>query len=506
MTAPTSPPQEVELKLLFPAQSRQAVEQHPALREGLVSGVRHQHLLTTYYDTPALALYEKGLTLRVREAGGQYVQTLKSDAAGRGLAASRNEWSWPVTTDRPDTTVLARTPAAVFGPTLAERLVPVLVSDIRRSVHPVAYGGAMIEAAVDDGVVRAAGREVPVQELELELKDGPVLQVYRLALRLLADLPLRIGVETKAGRGYRLLRGGASDAVAEPAVALTPQISTEHAFRLIVRSQLVVLTGSQPAAEAGEVDGIHDMRVSIRKLRTVLRLFAPCLAAPVFERFEEALQQLGQVLGAARDWDVFCLETVVSVFGDGDPAYSQPLVAAAAEKRSAAHRALRAELDGPAPTMLALELMAWVEGTPVVTGSGDVPPRLCDFAPEQLGRFARKVARRGRGIGNLSPNGLHSLRKALKRLRYSADYFTAFYPARHVRPYLKLGRHMQSALGEINDAAVAATLAESLAIGHPALAPLCADIVEWSHKRRKKALRKLPGLWKDFHKEAEFWR
>ncbi|MBO1325493.1 CHAD domain-containing protein [Acetobacter sp. TBRC 12305] len=506
MTAPTSPPQEIELKLLFSAPDRPGLDRHPALCDGLVSGVVHHHLLTTYYDTPALALYEKGLSLRVRQSGGAYTQTLKSDAAGGGLAASRDEWAWPVRTNRPDTTLLAKTPAAVFGPALAEKLMPVLVSDIRRSVHLVAYGGAVIEAAIDEGAVRAGGGEEPVRELELELKEGPVLQVYCLALRLLADLPLRIGVETKAGRGYRLLRGGLPEPVAEPVVLLAPETPTEDAFRMIVRSQLAVLIGNQPAAEAGQPDGIHDMRVAIRKLRTVLRLFTPRLAPPELERFEEALQRLGQVLGVARDWDVFCLQTLPAAFDPRELDECPQLVAAAEEKRAAAHEDLHAELSGPAPTMMALELMAWVEDTPFVPGSAADPDPLCAFVPKRLDRFARKVARRGRGVGHLDPKGLHTLRKALKRLRYSADYFTAFYPARHVKPYLKLGRGLQSALGEINDAAVAATLADSLALAHPNLASFCADIVQRSHKRRKKSLHDLPRLWKDFHKTDEFWR
>ena len=52
------------------------------------------------------------------------------------------------------------------------------------------------------------------------------------------------------------------------------------------------------------------MRVAIRRLRSLLVLFERFLEPHVSERFEEELRRLGQVLGVARDWDVFLTDTL----------------------------------------------------------------------------------------------------------------------------------------------------------------------------------------------------
>ena len=50
-----------------------------------------RELISVYFDTPDLALQRAGASLRVRESGGQRVQTLK-----RGKGLSREEHEQPV--------------------------------------------------------------------------------------------------------------------------------------------------------------------------------------------------------------------------------------------------------------------------------------------------------------------------------------------------------------------------------------------------------------------------
>jgi triphosphatase len=74
-------------------------------------------------------------------------------------------------------------------------LEPRFETDIHRTVRTLSLdGGSSVEVAIDEGRIVARDAEEPVHELELELKDGPIGPLYRLALELCAGLPLRIHV------------------------------------------------------------------------------------------------------------------------------------------------------------------------------------------------------------------------------------------------------------------------------------------------------------------------
>ena len=60
----------------------------------------------------------------------------------------------------------------------------------------------------------------------------------------------------------------------------------------------------EAGARAGEVEGVHDMRVSIRRLRVALSNFAACLTREDRRRVKLRLEHLATALGGVRDLDV----------------------------------------------------------------------------------------------------------------------------------------------------------------------------------------------------------
>jgi len=500
-------PVETELKLRLPPEARGRIERLAALQGPRATPPREQHLVSTYFDTPDLALAGAGLTLRVRNGGGQRVQTVKSQADDHDVAAPRGEWEWPVETDRPDFTLLAQTPvAAGIDPAIAERLEPVVVTDIRRTTRMLQLDGAAIEVAIDEGRIRAGEAEDGVHEVELELKAGPVGELYRLALELHGQMQSPLEVEPKAARGYRLRTGQAPQPVRISAPTLDGEVDLAGGLRQIFGTALRHLLANQPAASFGDVEGVHQMRIAIRRLRTAFVLFKPHLRSAEISQFEDELQRFGRMLGEARDWDVFCLETLPAALRHGTEESWRRLLGQAAEaERTAAHRRLREEFAGPALTGLALGLAAWIEGEAELLGDVARAERLSAVAPPLLDRVARKLARRGRHIGQRSGEELHDVRKSLKKLRYSVDDLAGLYPPKSVKAYLKRCKSLQKRLGGINDATVAATLAEGLGRERSELAAAVGDVTQWSAARRRKALRDLPDAWARFHEAAPFW-
>ena len=500
-------PIEVELKLTFPAEARARIDRHPALQE---ASSQVQHLRTVYYDTPDLTLERSGLTLRVRTDGDQRVQTLKSKGVGNGVAQSRGEWEWPIRTDKPDFGRVAGTEVGgTLDPHIGDRLEPILVTDVHRTVRSLLFdGGATVEVAIDDGSIRAGDAQEPVREIELELKAGPVAPLYRLALELHSDLPLLVGAEPKSARGYRLKTGQPPRAEKAHEPDLDRHMRGVDALRRIVASGLGGLLANQPAAAFADPEGIHQMRIAIRRLRTALVLFKPHLESHAATRFEIELRRLGGILGSARDSDVFCLETLpAGLDRPSEESWGRLLGRAAEKERTASHRVIADEFTQGALTGLVLGLAAWVEDEDDLVGGKALGKRLSDLAPDLLDRVLKKVLKRGRHIERRSSAELHAVRKSLKKLRYSADYFASLFPRKSVKLYLKRCKRLLELLGELNDATMALTLSERLDRDvHLDLVPALGALAHSSEKRRKKALRRLPDAWDEFSDAAPFWR
>jgi len=449
-----------------------------------------EHEVTTYFDTPAGDLLRQAFSLRVRAIGTQRVQTLKlrGDQAG---PFGRGEWEWPVGSDWPDLDLLADTPAA---PLLqAKELEPVFTTDVQRSVRTVQQDGATIEVAVDRGRVIAGGTAEEIRELELELKAGDPEPMYRLAAMLHTSLAMSLGAESKADRGWRLRTGRPRSAVKQASIDLPEDVTAAAAFRMIVDGVLAHFMANQPAAASGDIEGVHQMRVAVRRLRAALLLFRPHLEPHAEGRFTEALRSLGRVFGEARDWDVFCGEMLVSAQEYGVATSWLNLLREPAEaRRVAAHARVSAEMQAPGMTATVLGLAEW--GAP----AGEAMNRtLRDLAPSLLKRLEHKVGRRGQHITRRADSELHGLRKAMKKLRYSIEFLAPLFRHKQVKAYLRRCKPPLKQLGALNDAVVAVALAEQLGgERRPELAPAVAALAVWATAQQAAARRHLAKDWR----------
>ncbi len=482
---------ELEVKFHLPSEADASLEGHSTLQS---VDVRQAHEVTTYFDTPAGDLVREGLNLRVRRHGMRHVQTLKLDGRHNG-AFARNEWEWPVRTESPNLDLLAGTPAAALL-SKAAALQPVFVTDVQRTTRTLRRDGATIEAAVDRGRIDAGEATEKICELELELKDGDPDAVYRLAAMLHADVPMTLGAESKADRGWRLRTGRAREAVKQVGVELPSDATAAEAFRRIVNGVLAHLMANQPAAATGDAEGVHQMRVAIRRLRAALMLFRPQLESHAEARFTEALRDLGRIFGEARDWDVFCMEMLVSAEEHGVATSWLDLLRGPAEaQRRAAHARVVNEMQRPALTAVVLGLAEW--GAP--GGSARHVP-LADLAPQLVSRLEHKVLRRGgHHINRCLEEELHALRKALKKLRYSIEFLAPLYRHKEVKSYLRGCKRLLKQLGMLNDAVVTVALAEQLGGERRAeLAPAVAALAGWAADRQRKARRHIQEDWHAF--------
>lgn len=505
-------PEEIEVKLRLPAEARPLLEGHPALCPPRAGAPETREEETVYFDTKDGLLAQAGASLRVRRSSGRgFVQTLKLAPIAQGAAGRRGEWEWPVGAETPDLGLLAATPCASSVAALDSALAPICRTEISRTVWRVACGdGTVVEAAIDQGRIGAGERDLPVSELELELKDGEPAALYQLALELTQAAPLAIEPASKAERGAQLAGRPGPKAIKAEDLALQPGQPAAEAFARIMGAALGHLRVNLPATARGDPEGVHQVRVAIRRLRAAIALFKPLLAPDPANRYNKELRRLGRVFGAARDWDVFATETLPAAAAD-NPAEDWPHRLAEAGRSAhaqAREEAMRA-LAEPRFARLLLELGAWAEEgarDPATLGAPALTQSIEDVVPDLLDRLLRRAAKQGKGIRHADPHDLHGLRKRLKTLRYGIEFTESLYRPKKVRAMLHPCKELQELLGSVNDAAATPDLARHLADEErPGIASALAALTGWAEQRGTAARQRVPKAWHALRDAGPFW-
>ena len=282
----------------------------------------------------------------------------------------------------------------------------------------------------------------------LELRDGAPEALYGLALSLHAATPLTIEAESKAARGYRLIERSAPTAKKATSIELDSDVAARDGLRLIVGEILNHLLSNKSAALPATPRASTRSEFAIRRLRSALRLFGPRLEPHAAAAFQSQLQRTGRIIGAARDWDVFCLEALPKALDEIEElGWNRLLRESADARRRAADAASAREVGGAAFTALVLGVSAWIESREErmdMLGDKRLKQSLSEISADLLDRMADKVEKRGRRIGpETSAEKLHPLRKSLKKLRYSLEFLSSLYPGKATKQYLRPLKNLQ---------------------------------------------------------------
>ena len=484
-------------------------------------GERARRLRSTYFDTGDFRLRRRGFTLRIREDGERLVQTLKSERPSEaGAVLRRNEWSRPVEAPVPSLPV-ASDPAVrdAVGPPRPAELAPAFSTDVMRrtatvEVDAADHGKALVELALDSGEITAHGRCNRVAELELELIEGPASALYELAMTLHASAPLRIQTASKAKRGYVLAGGEGYPGHKAPTLALQPGISVDEAVDAIFRACAAHCAANHDAVlDSRDPEGVHQFRVALRRLRSALVVFKSVLPADDAAWLEGEASELIDLLGPARDWDVFITETLAAVRAARPDDEALPALAAAAEveRRRAYERgeALRA----PDYTSFLLSFGRWIEtaGWRSRDKRAVLDQPLARMAGRLLDKRHRRLLKRGRDFEGLSDKHLHRLRITLKKLRYAGEFFASQFPEGNPRPYIKALRRLQDDLGRLNDAAVAERLLNDLLAArggsgdHAAISMGAGQVIGWHARHCAEARAQAAEDWHAFAAARPYW-
>jgi triphosphatase len=423
----------------------------------------HTTEVSVYFDTDKHKLRKRRVTLRVRRAGNHYTQTIK--ASGNLAPFERREWETEIAGKGPDLTLSRGTALEpLMTKKLRRQLRPMFETRVQRTVYPIGNNTDAIALTVDRGTIDTDTRKLPICEIELELKRGTAAQLFEVARQLSATLPARLAVKSKSDRGYEIIDSEQDSPVRAGSIALPRSASARDAFKMIAVACLKQIIGNEPALMNGDSEGVHQMRVGLRRLRAAMSLFRILLRDPQTATIKAQLRWLAEELGPARELEVLVSRVIAPMRKRrrqwrGMPSLSLEIL----ERRDAALKRAQDAVVSARFRALTLDVAAWLE-----TGQWTNPPddlvgdqgalRIRVFATEQLARRLRKVRKRGKALAQLDAASRHKFRIQTKKLRYATEFFSSLYGSnramKRCKQFLPALERLQDGLGDLNDIAV----------------------------------------------------
>ncbi|ABD90173.1 CHAD domain-containing protein [Rhodopseudomonas palustris] len=255
-----------------------------------------------------------------------------------------------------------------------------------------------------------------------------------------------------------------SEASKAEKIVLPRGIATVDAFRMIARSVLRHVVGNEAAVRVANPDGVHQMRIGLRRLRAAIATFGELLQDAETERLKRELKWLTGRLGPARD--LHLLELRIKRQRTADRA---EWLAEIAARRSRAFAGAKAAMQSARYRALLHDIRHWIEAGPWAERPTLRPAHreAVDFAADVVARRARKVMRKAERLHDLNVEQRHRLRISAKKLYYAIGFFETLFEGRKARD--RLGtfqstlKELLDRLGALNDIAVQQRLAISVA-------------------------------------------
>ncbi|GAB6052126.1 inorganic triphosphatase [Magnetospira thiophila] len=511
--------QEVELKLALAPEDAARVARAAIVRKHVQGKARTQQLRAIYFDTPDQALRAAGVALRVRREGRQWVQCIKSAGKSQGGLSSRREHETIVPRSTFDLSLLADSDLRDILPMeLVGTLAPAFETDIRRTSRRLLLDdGTELDMDMDVGTIIAGDSQTPVSEVELEVVSGDPAQLFVIARHLLHIAPIRLSSQSKAARGYALSSGQGAAWTKSGIPSLDPHMTVEESLTTILHSCTDHLLANEACVlDRSHIEGVHQMRVATRRLRSALSLFKKLLPPEQVAHFNGELKWLINEMGPARDWDVFLDETLPPVAkGMNDDAALAALSRSAGTQRDKAYARANAAILSKRYTDLLIDLGEWIQ----VRGWQDqkLSPlsaqlffRVGKIANRLLHKRYRNVLKIGKGFEGLSTEARHEVRIAMKKLRYATEFLSSLYPKDDVGPYVGALKTMQDGLGLMNDISVMRDLLGGLAgsaKGTDAtdVALASGAVIGWHEHVFRTHEKDMISAWEAFVKAKPFW-
>lgn len=283
---------EKEIKLILDKKQLQGIWRQELIVTRLQKGSRKTlNIENYYYDTADFALRQAGFAYRVRKTGRSYEATIKTGGSAAGGFSTRGEYTVPLRRLLPAT--------AGFGEKIDSRLAELLEGEklqqlfaviVERNLGKLQLSkDTVVELAVDEGEIRAAGKTEPVAEVEMELMEGDEKDLLDFVALLSAKIPLFVENRSKYARGIALLLGKAEES--EFSIGLAKSGNAEIELKNLIYAycdRLLVLQNEVKSREGLRV-AYEEILLTVKKLLAVLHLVEPLFPEAGNSKYVELL-------------------------------------------------------------------------------------------------------------------------------------------------------------------------------------------------------------------------
>jgi CHAD domain-containing protein len=428
-----------------------------------------KRLVDAYLDTEDWRMGRAGYVLRVRRRAGRLEATIKDlSTATKGLRR-RLEVTQPLPAaglQGLDRTGEVGWRVEALAGTLP--LKQVLEVRTRRRPYDLAIHGERIgELALDDTII-AVGHErrrLRLTRVEVEVQPAWVDAMRPFVEQLRRECGLQPATLSKFEAG--LMAAGLS--IPGPPdlgpTTVAPDSSLGELAYRVLRKDALAMLAHVPGTRLGEdIEALHQMRVATRRMRAGLDMFADVLPVRA-QRLRAELGWLAALLGDVRDLDI-----QLGRFDDWTeelPGHHREALDELCDlltgHREQARRALLEALDSRRYERLVSGLVAMLSQGPSSRSSAGRAPAVIAMPAliDERHEAARRAARRARRSGVATD--YHRLRIRCKRLRYALEFASGLYDG-EVKGFVRQMTRLQDALGAMQDAEVASSRLEALAL------------------------------------------
>lgn len=503
---------EIELKLTCTDSSIwEQIMTAQSLTELAVPGGGGRELLEArYFDTATYCLQKAKLAYRIRREGEEWIATVKGGGVSSGGLHERQEWNVVVSDAQPDITVFEGTDIGkkLIGLVGDQVLEPILITKFeRRTLDIIMPDGSEIEVAADQGTIVAGCKSAPILEVELELKSGKPSALFQLGAALAREYPLLPESDSKFYRGLKLAGLAAAQPQRDAKFQIDKnQLAAEGLRTILLQLIAQFLVAQQVFLEnATQPEHMHELRISLRRLRSLLEFYGPLIADEQYKYYQAELRKLGQMLGILREIDVAyaawqqCNGCQFISIDD-----KRNLGLMLAKQRLVEAEKIYKNLNAGLATPLLLDLWAML-----IDNKGQQLTQhhsaLGQYAVTRLSSWLKTVTKQGKTIDWTATENVHKLRLQIKKIKYAAEVLEpVFYEISQL--ILRLDT-LQKNLGLLSDANSTTSLLEKAlkARSSKVLYLEVGIVIGWQGREVLTVQGKMDKHWKKFDRTAQRW-
>ncbi len=493
------------------------LQDHPVVRasDGKERSTKEVEI---HFDTDRMDLQRRGLALKVRSEGDEWVQEIVPLSDGGAMARKgRRVWRWRVTDPSLNRKKMKKAKAArrLLGPIRVGQLRPVFRVNLVRHAWRLEFPeGTRLRLAIERGDLAYEHNNSHFDDLVLEILEGDPMRLHQTGLTLAYALKplLTCGLPVE-----RLTMTRIPELLAIP--PLTPLrveggATGEKGFVNIMEQLLERMRRGHCAIVQGSgsirTQGIFALHRAASELHALVALYDIVLPSGIRSELDREFQWLLGELDTPVQWEAFLEDTLEPFMAHfADYRGMDDLRRNAAERSRAARDAMIARIDDFRFTRLHLGLSSWLSAKAWndhmdLLQRRQMRQQATSLAKASLARYHRQVIKLGDVLPDPEREPLERILTEGTMLLEGGRFFAALFGSKGARDFQGDLETLHGSLTALLDVELARWLFAEISPGQED--PLAYLFQGWVGARRKVFVEEVAAAWQSFSHRTPYWQ